>query len=111
MFFFNRLRAGKTEVFDILVPQDSLPNAETRFGKALRCGQRETRFHQVGIAVLIHDDDRTEYIVAGKDQFNQDELSVFHQQLEMLAGHSIHSGGSEPATGWFEHDELKDRCP
>ena len=107
MFHFQRLRAGRTEVFEVLVAEDSLPNAEARFGKALAYDHRETRFHEVGILVLIHDEGRTEYIVGQKNYLEEDELRVFHQQLEMLAGHSVHEGGSEPAKGWYEHDVLK----
>ena len=108
MFHFHRSRTGSTEIFDVIIPQDSLPDAESRFGKPLRFDHREQLFHEVGIVVFIHDAAQTEYVVACKSQFREDELSTFYQQLEMLAGHLVHAWGAEPINGWFEHDALKD---
>jgi|ERR1035438_1498241 hypothetical protein len=108
MFHFHRSRTGSTEIFDVIIPQDSLPDANARFGKPLRFDHREQLFHEVGIVILIHDASRTEYVVACKSQFRETEHSTFYQQLEMLAGHHVHAGGEEVTKGWFEHGTLID---
>jgi hypothetical protein len=108
MFHFHRSRTGSTEIFDIIIPQDSLPDAEARFGKPLQFDHRKQLFHEVGIVVFIHDTAQTEYVVACKSRFSEDECSTFYQQLEMLAGHRVHARGAEPDSGWFERDVLQD---
>ncbi len=109
MFHFNRLRAGTTEVFEVVIPQDSLPDAESRFGKpiAYGIGQRDPLFHLLGVVVLIHSDQEVECVVACKSEFRENELSMFYRQLEMLAGHHVYTIGGEPTIGWFDHVELK----
>src|SRR5262245_26561942 len=106
MFHFYRTRTGSTEVFEILILKDSLPDAESRFGKPLGYGHRGQPFHHVGGLVLVHDGPQVEYFVGCRSQFRENELSVFYQELEMLAGHDVHVGGSEAQQGWFEHDHL-----
>ena len=108
MFYFQRERAGDTEVFSVLAPEGSLPNAEERFGPSLKFDHRVQRFHDVGVVVLIHSDKNTEFIVACKGSLDDSERAVFDQQLEMLAGHSVYEMGGEPENGWFWHDSLKD---
>lgn len=108
MFYFYRERTGSTEIYRVLIPQDALPDVEARFGAPLRFDHRDGKlFHDIGIVVLIHDDAETEYVVACKNQFNDSELEVFYQQLEMLAGHHVHTGDGEPERGWFVQGALR----
>src|SRR5690348_9925242 len=67
MFIFHRSRRQPVEIFDILIHEGQLPDAEERFGPALRWGRREERFHEVGNAILIHDEMQTEYFLMAKE--------------------------------------------
>ena len=108
MFHFYRTRSGSTEIFDILISQDSLPDAETRFGQPISYSHRKPRFHQVGTVVLIHEGDGVEFIVACKGQFSDFEMVTFYEELEMLTGAGVYSGKGAEENGWFIQDKI---CP
>lgn len=111
MFIFNRvLREGSAEVFDVLIPENSLKDSEKRFGMALKCNSRETLYHEVGKVIFIHRDKKVEYFVFCKSEFEIEESCQFYQELEFLAGYEVGGGMSDsenPDKGWFVHDFLK----
>lgn len=108
MFHFYRLRSGAAELFEIVVPR-GFPDADTRFGPLLRYGHRDEQFHGVGVVVLIHGDEETQYVISCRGQLTSDELRKLYQQLEMLAGRDVHTVGGEPIAGWFDHGGLRAR--
>lgn len=107
MYIFHRTRAGTTEVFDIIIPEEALPQSTSRFGDPLRFSRREDRYHEIGTLVLIHDSDETEYLLAAKAGLSEDECFQLDRELELLVGKEIHCNGSDRIHGWFEHDALK----
>lgn len=111
MFWFERTRNGQTEVFEILVPEGELPDAENRFGSAVQFDHRERLFHEVGTVVLIHEPEQTEYVVLGRGSLTGAEIKIFYQQLEMLAGRKTHQWGGEIEEGWFVHDAVRTSSP
>jgi len=111
MFIFHRLRRGTTEVFDILLSENGLSEAEDRFGRAVRYGLREERYHSVGMVILIHDEKETEFFLACKSELEETEYAQLHQELEHLTGQELHALGSEPTIGWYEHDYLRSYQP
>src|SRR6476619_6016174 len=106
MFIFHRSRRQPVEIFDILILEGGLPNAEGRFGAALRWGRREERFHEVGSAILIHDEMQTEYFLMAKEGLSEEELRLLDIELLQLIGEGqdIHTFGDGPVRGTFEHD-------
>ena len=96
MFIFHRSRRQPVEIFDILVLEGGLPNAEGRFGAALRWGRREERFHEVGSAILIHDEMQTEYFLMAKEGLSEEELRLLDIELLQLIGEGqdVHTFGT-----------------
>jgi hypothetical protein len=107
MFIFHRTRMGTTEVFDIIISENSLPNSISRFGEPIRFNFRDSRHHTVGILVLIHDNTETEYILSIKEGLTEEESIQLDIELELLVGREVHCNGSDRIKGWFEHDALK----
>ena len=106
MFIFHRSRRQPVEIFDILVHEGGLPDAEERFGPALRWGRREERFHEVGSAILIHDEMQTEYVLMAKEGLSEEDLGLLDIALLQLIGEGqdVHTFGYGPVRGTFEHD-------
>ncbi|WP_165231664.1 hypothetical protein [Aquisphaera insulae] len=106
MFIFHRSRRQPVEIFDILVHEGGLPDAEERFGPALRWGRRDERFHEVGSAILIHDEMQTEYFLMAKEGLSDADLNLLDIELLQLIGEGqdVHTFGYGPIRGTFEHD-------
>ncbi|QEH38980.1 hypothetical protein OJF2_75920 [Aquisphaera giovannonii] len=106
MFIFHRSRRQPVEIFDILIHEEGLPDAEERFGPALRWGRREERFHEVGHAILIHDELQTEYFLMAKEGLSEEDLGTLDVELLQLIGEGqdVQTFGYGPMRGTFEHD-------
>jgi hypothetical protein len=109
MFIFHRSRRQPVEIFDILVHEGGLPDAEERFGPALRWGRREERFHEVGNAILIHDEMQTEYFLMAKEGLSEEDLRLLDIELLQLIGEGqdVQAYGYGPVRGTFEHDVVQ----
>ena len=110
MFIFSRTRTLPSEVWEILVALDSVPDAEKRFGPALRFrpgnDASDIRYHDVGRLVLIgSENDKSEILLAYKELIPA-EQRVLDQEIERLVGHSVWDGGEEPVAGHFVHATL-----
>ena len=106
MFIFHRSRRHPVEIFDILILEGGVPDAEERFGPALRWGRREERFHEVGSAILIHDDMQTEYFLMAKEGLAEEDLRLLDIELLQLIGEGqdVRTFGDGPFRGTFEHE-------
>jgi hypothetical protein len=106
MFIFHRARRHPVEIFDILILEGNVPDAEERFGTALRWGRRDERFHEVGSAILIHDEMQTEYFLMAREGLSEDELALLDVELLQLIGEGqdVHTYGTGTVRGTFEHD-------
>jgi hypothetical protein len=106
MFIFHRARREPVEIFDILILEGEAPDSEQRFGAALRWGRRDERFHEVGSAILIHDEMQTEYFLMAREGLTEDELALLDVELLQLIGEGqdVHTYGTGPVRGTFEHD-------
>ena len=84
----------------------SRAEAEERFGPALRWGRREEAFHEVGSAILIHEEKLTEYFLMAREGLSEAELTLLDVELLQLIGEGqdVHTYGGGPVRGTFEHD-------
>lgn len=113
MFTFFRTRTGPAEFWEILIAKDSLPEAEQRFGRALkfRGGDPEdVTYHEVGTIVAVATDKQAEFLLAHKE-LTEDEQRNLNRELELLFGHEVWSGGGEPVKGYYLHETLTPWTP
>jgi len=110
VFTFFRTRSGPAEFWEILLEKNAVPEAEQRFGRPLAYrtgkGTEDMTYHPVGTLVAVVTGDEAEFLLAHKE-LSVDEQRKLAQQLELLFGHEVWSGGGEVTKGYFLHDSLK----
>jgi len=107
MYIFSRTRTGTTEVFEVIIPEETLPDGTSRFGNPVGFNHRDKRYFEIGTLILIHDDDETEYLLATKAGLTENEYLQLDRELELLVGREVRCTGSDRIQGWFEHDSLR----
>jgi hypothetical protein len=117
MFIFQRsghstTHADVAEVWRVLLPEGSLPDAAKRFGPALvhdgtELSSGPTECHEVGVLFLYHrDEDQIDFLLGAKGALKENEERMLSFAIENLVGASIHDG-EEPVNGWYWFDTLK----
>lgn len=105
MFIFSRTEDGPAEAWEITLPSDH-PDAERRFGPALKHSARNERFHSVGVLVVLRGE-TAKIFVGGKDGLTQAEQNQLSIEIEMLVGKHVWEVGAEPEKGWYLWEGLK----
>lgn len=111
MFTFLRSASSPAEVWLILLPENSRPNATKRFGAAVIYEGTEfkkgpPKCHEIGTLVVLRREREVEILVGGKNGLTAEEERMLSFQIESLVGAHVHEG-SEPVQGWYWHDSLR----